>query len=53
MKLVRPLLSYAFIAVAATQFLNGCRKLGVAEHSMFSTADLFEVRALTALAPRR
>jgi hypothetical protein len=24
------------------KFLKGCRKLGVAEHSMFTTADLFE-----------
>merc|ERR1712080_164924 len=26
------------------KFLNGCRKIGIAEHSMFSTADLFEAK---------
>jgi len=24
------------------KFLQGCRKLGIAEHSMFTTADLYE-----------
>jgi len=28
------------------KFLNGCRKIGIAEHSIFSTADLFEAKNL-------
>jgi hypothetical protein len=32
-----------------TKFLNGCRALGVPEHSMFSTVDLFEAKNMTAV----
>jgi hypothetical protein len=32
-----------------TKFLNGCRALGIPEHSMFSTVDLYEAKNMTAV----
>ena len=32
-----------------TKFLKGCRALGVPEHSMFSTVDLYEAKNMTAV----
>ena len=32
-----------------SKFLNGCRALGVPEHSMFSTVDLYEAKNMSAV----